>query len=319
MSTDGRTKDQDLVLDMNELLSVIFSNFSRIFIMTTVVAVAAIIYSLLLTPVYRSEALLSPAKSSASQSSSLLGGLSSIGGLIGADFSGDNIDNSTLAIEAGNKRDFLYHFIKKRDLLVPILASKEWDISSSNYTINEEIYDENLNEWVFYDLEDPYEFVYYEAFLAIFDKIDIAEDRRTKLVTISFDHNSPYVAKQWLDWLIFDLNEYFKLRDSERANSAIHYLMNEIESNTSSKLDSVFSSLIEQQTNTLVLANSTSEYVFEVLESPQVPIQRVSPRRSLIVIALTFVGGFFSVLYVLFTYWTGYHLTWRGFKKKSET
>ena len=153
------------------------------------------------------------------------------------------------------------------------MAAKDWDINSRNYSINENIYDINSNKWVFYDTEDPYEFIYYEAYLLIFDKIEIEEDRRTKIVKITLDHASPYIAKEWLDWLIFDLNEYFKIRDSERANNAINYLMNEIESNTSSKLDSVFSSLIEQQSNTLVLANSTDEYVFEILESPQVPIQ----------------------------------------------
>ena len=319
LDNDQNLKDQEFILDIGEIFAVIFKNLSKISIITSVFALLAIIYSLVLTPVYRSEALLSPAKNSTSQSNSLLGGLSSIGGLIGADFSGESIDNSTLAIEAGNKRDFLYHFIKKRNLLVPILAAKDWDINSRNYSINENIYDINSNKWVFYDTEDPYEFIYYEAYLLIFDKIEIEEDRRTKIVKITLDHASPYIAKEWLDWLIFDLNEYFKIRDSERANNAINYLMNEIESNTSSKLDSVFSSLIEQQSNTLVLANSTDEYVFEILESPQVPIQRVSPRRTLIVLAITIIGGFFSVLYVLFTYWTGYHLTMRGFKKKLES
>ena len=173
MDNDQNLKDQEFILDIGEIFAVIFKNLSKISIITSVFALLAIIYSLLLTPVYRSEALLSPAKNSTSQSNSLLGGLSSIGGLIGADFSGESIDNSTLAIEAGNKRDFLYHFIKKRNLLVPILAAKDWDINSRNYSINENIYDINSNKWVFYDTEDPYEFIFYEAYLLIFDKIEI--------------------------------------------------------------------------------------------------------------------------------------------------
>ena len=106
MDNDQNLKDQEFILDIGEIFAVIFKNLSKISIITSVFALLAIIYSLVLTPVYRSEALLSPAKNSTSQSNSLLGGLSSIGGLIGADFSGESIDNSTLAIEAGNKRDF---------------------------------------------------------------------------------------------------------------------------------------------------------------------------------------------------------------------
>ena len=87
------------------------------------------------------------------------------------------------------------------------MAAKDWDINSRNYSINENIYDINSNKWVFYDTEDPYEFIFYEAYLLIFDKIEIAEDRRTKIVKITLDHASPYIAKEWLDWLIFDLND----------------------------------------------------------------------------------------------------------------
>ena len=90
-------------------------------------------------------------------------------------------------------------FYKEEKSLVPILAAKDWDINSRNYSINENIYDINSNKWVFYDTEDPYEFIYYEAYLLIFDKIEIEEDRRTKIVKITLDHASPYIAKEWLD------------------------------------------------------------------------------------------------------------------------
>ena len=115
MDNDQNLKDQEFILDIGEIFAVIFKNLSKISIITSVFALLAIIYSLVLTPVYRSEALLSPAKNSTSQSNSLLGGLSSIGGLIGADFPVKVLTIAPSQLKQAIK-ETLYHFIKKRNL-----------------------------------------------------------------------------------------------------------------------------------------------------------------------------------------------------------
>ena len=82
--------------------------------------------------------------------------------------------------------------------------------------------------------------------------------------------------------------------------------MQQIESNSVVSLDNMFAVLVEQQTKKLMLANSKKGYVYKVLDAPYEPKMRISPRRTLIVIGLSIVGGLISFIYVFVTYFLGY-------------
>ena len=67
-------------------------------------------------------------------------------------------------------------------------------------------------------------------------------------------------------------------------------------------MKSVFYRLIEEQTKTLMLANSTPEYVFKTISEPKVAEEKSKPKRALICVAGTFLGGFVSVVFVLISF-----------------
>ncbi len=68
-------------------------------------------------------------------------------------------------------------------------------------------------------------------------------------------------------------------------------------------MQSVFYQLIEEQTKTLMLAEVSDEYVFKTLSPARVEEQKSKPKR--IVVVLGFIlGGFLSLLVVLFRYFT---------------
>ena len=60
-----------------------------------------------------------------------------------------------------------------------------------------------------------------------------------------------------------------------------------------------FYNLIEQQQQKLMLAKVRNDYVFKVLDAPIVPERKDSPKRALIVIFSSLLGGFLSILVVL--------------------
>ena len=304
------------LIDVGALIKVIFDNIRILIAFMTLSIVAACIYALILTPVYRSEALLVAAENNDEALGSLMGGFSQIGSLFGSSgVAGGSIDNSIVGQEVIRSRDFLYSYIQKRDLLVPLLAAKEWNIGDATYEINEEIYDLKNKQWLAYQnpssLKSP---IYYEAFIILEPLISVAQDRKTGLIKVNFDHPTPQLASQWLKWLIDDLNDYFRKDDSQEAEASVKYLTQAIQDNPVKQVDLVLTSLIEKQLNTLMLTNSKSGYVYKILDTPYEPIQRISPRRTLIVIVLTAFSSIFFTFLILGLHWSGKKLTFTGIK-----
>jgi LPS O-antigen subunit length determinant protein (WzzB/FepE family) len=62
--------------------------------------------------------------------------------------------------------------------------------------------------------------------------------------------------------------------------------------------------LIEEQTKNMMLTKVSPEYVLKTIDPAQVPDIKAGPKRALIVVLGTFVGGVFSVLIVLIRYFS---------------
>ena len=112
-------------------------------------------------------------------------------------------------------------------------------------------------------------------------------------------HFSPVIAKQWVDWLVEDLNSFIMQQDVAEAEQAIDYLNQQIESTSVADLQNVFFNLIEEQTKTVMLAKVTDEYLLKTLDPAVVPELKSKPKRSLIVIFFTILGFFLAVAVVL--------------------
>ena len=67
----------------------------------------------------------------------------------------------------------------------------------------------------------------------------------------------------------------------------------------------MFAELIEKQTKTVMLANASDEYVFQVIEPPVAPELKSEPKRALICVLGTLLGGMLAVLFVLIRHYTG--------------
>ena len=58
--------------------------------------------------------------------------------------------------------------------------------------------------------------------------LSVTKDKQTGFVTIAVDHYSPVVAKQWVDWLVEDINFTVMRQDVDEAEQAIEYLNRQI-------------------------------------------------------------------------------------------
>lgn len=305
------------LIDIGELIKVILDHTKILSVLITLSVLMACIYALALSPVYRSEALLVAAENNEEALGALVGGFSQIGSLLGSPgSSGGSIDNAVIGQEVIKSRDFLYSFIEKRNLLIPLLAAKSWNIDDGTFLINNEIYDLKNDKWIGYESPSSFDSsIYYIAFSALMGKINISQERKTGLIKVNFDHATPQLASQWLEWLIDDLNDHFRIDDTAEAEASIRYLTEMMQNNPVKQVNLVLASLIEKQLNTLMLANSKSGYVYKILDTPYEPLQRISPRRTLIVIVITAFSSIFFIFLILGLHWSGRKLTFKGPKK----
>jgi len=302
------TQVMDDEVDLLELWSVIWSGKWQIITITFVFAVGSVVYALWLPDIYRTEVLLAPVAQE--ESGGLGGNLGQLSGL--ASLAGINLDGASAEVTMKSRalaivqsRFFIQDFFETHDLLVPFMGSKPGE-ASGTIEIDPELYDETTQQWIREPSPAgnliPSGQEVYEAFSEI---LSITEDELTGLVTISLEWYEPRLIKQWMDLLVEDLNNYMREQDTIEAERAIEYLNSRLQETSLVEMRNVFFNLIQQQTQQVMLADSRQEYALETIDPAVVPEIKSAPRRSIICILITLLGGFLSVLIVLLRHYLG--------------
>ena len=107
------------------------------------------------------------------------------------------------------------------------------------------------------------------------------------------------MARDWVNLLIKGINEAVRARDVREAENSIEFLNEQRMKTNLVSLTEVFSELIEEQTKTVMLANASDEYVFQVIEPPVAPELKSEPSRALICVLGTMLGGMLGLVLVL--------------------
>ena len=294
------TQRNDREIDLLELFGVLWRGKWLIVSITLMFFVVSIFYAKSLPNIYKSEVLLAPAEENNG------GGLAQLAGQFGglANIAGFNLgsganDKTALAIEVLKSREFIKSFISNRDVLVEVVAVKGWDRGENRLIFDGSIYSEKDKKWVRKvappKVEKPSD---QEAYKAFIDILSVSQDSKTNFVKISIEHYSPFVAKKLVDWLVEDINKKIKLRDVTEAEKSIHFLKKQMDKITIAEVQAVFHELIEEQTKTIMFAEVRAEYAFKTIDQAVVAEQKFKPKKALIVILVTMLGGMLSVVLV---------------------
>jgi LPS O-antigen subunit length determinant protein (WzzB/FepE family) len=297
---------EDDEIDLAELWRVIWANKFIIIAITFVFAVASVFYALSKPDTYKATALVSPVSSqSGGTLAALAGQFGGLASMAGINLGGGSGDQTSVALATLESRSFIENFIKKHDLLVPLMAAEKWDRESDSLILNEGIYDKNNQKWVRIvkapKTAKPSSWEAYESFSKL---LIVSQDQTTSLITIELEFLSPSLSKEWLILLINEINEFVRHQDKEETQASINYLRREIKNIQVSNMETVFYQLIEEQTKNMMLAQVKKEYVFKTIDPPQVPDKKNGPKRALIVIISTILGGLISVIVVLIRYFS---------------
>ncbi|KGJ93592.1 Wzz/FepE/Etk N-terminal domain-containing protein [Colwellia psychrerythraea] len=300
-------QSQDEEIDLAELWRAIWAGKFTIIIISMIFAIASVFFALSKPNIYKASAILAPASSEggAGGFGALAGQFGGLASMAGINLGGGGGDKTALALEVIKSRSFIENFITKHDLLVPLMASKNWDITSNILIVNEELYDKTNKKWI-REVKAPKkaEPSSWEAYKEFSDILTVSQDKKTSMVNISVEFFSPPIAKQWLTWLIEDINEFMREQDQIEAKASIDYLTEQLVNIKVSTMETVFYQLIEEQTKNMMLTKVKNEYVLKTIDAAQVPDTKAKPKRALIVVLGTILGGILSILIVLTRYYT---------------
>ena len=291
-------------IDLGELVLALWKGKWLIICITAIFSVTSVFYALSVPDEYKSTVLLAPASSSGGSGLSKLagqyGGLASLAGInLGGGSGGD--DKVAIAMAIIKTWGFLESFIEQNNMQVALFAVTGWDRTSNKLIIDPEVYDQVNEKWEReFSLEKgtKAEPSSWELYKILKDRISISKDKKTGLISLTIEYYSPELAKQWVESLVKEINTNLKKRDRDEATKSIQYLQEKIQETHVSDMQSVFYQLIEEQTKTLMLAEVSEEYVFKTLSQAKVAEVKSNPKRALLVIFGTLLGGILAVLIV---------------------
>jgi len=265
-ASSGGARDVDLL----ELWKILWRRKLLIVAITAVFALSSVVYALLATEWYRAEVVLAPTDSKSTQGlAAQLGGIASLAGIT----VGSTSTAEPLAVLGS--RDFARSFIEDYDL-VKVLFDDEWDESTDSWKSNDPKKQPDIREAVKYFRDNVR---------------TVRQDINTGLVTLTIEWKNPVLAAAWANVLVRRLNESMRERAIAEAQANIDYLQAELASTNLVTLQQSIGRLIESEVQKLMLARGHEEFVFRVVDTADVPHLRHWPKRTLIVLLATFLGG----------------------------
>ena len=289
----------DETIDLSQVILSLWKNKVLILVVSIMFAVASVLYALSLPNIYVSKTHLVPQVENSSVSSSL-GAYSNLAGMAGISLGSDGDNLSMEAMARIKSFDFFSsHFLPKIKL-ENLLAVESWNRKTNTITYKEKLFDAAAKKWI-REVKAPKSIIpsNQEAFREYKKIISVTEDKKTKYVTLSIRHQSPYVAQNWVSIIVDNINESMRKETKDISDQSITFLNEKYEETSVNDLRKAIAELIDAQMQKLMFASVRNDYVYKTIESPLVPELKSSPNRAVICIVGTLIGFFLSIFLVL--------------------
>ena len=259
--------DEVAILD---LVRIIRESAKLIIGTALVFSMISIIYSFLLTPIYQVKLEMIPSEKAASSGTSLsssmgMGGLASLAGITLP----QTLDGTETSLAVMQSRVFLEDFLIDNQILRH-LYKDDWDDLSNTWK------DAEPKMW--------------SAVNNFKGLMRVKRDLNSGVISLSLEWEDPVMAASWLNELVISINSHLQKEVIEEGKESILYLQEQLQNTKLAKLENVIYQLIGEQTKEIMLANVNKDYGFKVLDPAVVPLERISPRRKVIVILGTILG-----------------------------
>jgi uncharacterized protein involved in exopolysaccharide biosynthesis len=269
-------------LDLRKLVAALWGGRWILLGTTLAFTLTAVAWSLLLTPVFRAEALVQvrdetkPGGGGLTAVAAQLGGLAE---LIGG-FDGGEKDKA-LTLATLKSRTLIQQFIRD-ERLMPVLFADKWDAET--------------NDW-----SDPEEApsLWHGHRLFVEEVLRVGEDKKTGLVTIAVEWKDAQAAADWVTALVARTNAYLREKAVQESEKNLAYLQQQLRHTGQVELQQSVYALVESEMKKLMLAKGNEEYAIRTIDPAQPPQRKAKPNRGLMAVAGLFLGAF-AGLVILF-------------------
>lgn len=285
-------------IDLKELYYLIWKQKYFIISISLSAFVLSLMIAINIPNVYTSKSLLAPSSSEDSLSNKL-GNFSSLRSLSGIQLPANKLSQSQEGIARIQSLEFFSEYFLPNISLENLTAVKGWSQIENKLIYNKKLFDSEKEIWV-RDVAYPKEAKpsVQEAFKSYLSMLTISEDPENSIVTIAVKHYSPFIAKKYLDIIVNNINLCMKDKDEIKAMEAISYLNEAYKETNIQELKDVFTNLLQDQMQVLLLTSTSDEYAFKIIDKAFVPEEKSGPQRLLIIILGTLLGVLLSIIIV---------------------
>ncbi len=282
------TNSFDDEINLLDLLLVLVKRKRLIIGLVLFAGIGAVIISLLLPNIYRSEATILPREQEQSTSAALSSAFGGIGGMVAGQF-GLGGAGSLAKLEVTLKSKYLAQRVIETYDLMPILFSTDWDQKAKKWTIDQPP-----------TLQD-------EIKKITDDLMTVSSDIKKGTVRISFEHRNPETAKNIVDHFLTQMSEIMRevvLRD---AAENTRFLTEQLDRTTDSLMRAKIYDMLAKEIEKDTFARAQKYYGFYVPDPPVVPDidKKAKPKRALICILSVVVVFFIAVFLAFFLEYLG--------------
>lgn len=283
------------------IIEVLRNYRKQIFLISFVPILAAIFIALILQDQFTTSATISPKRSSAQDSGSGVGVL--------AAFSG--IEDEKLSPELKFATNYFYSyrflssFLIENDLVDEMLAFKKFDRKN-----NKNILKTNSSSFEISNLlsnDDPMRGMIEiqkatKELKKIIRLVPTREDPSLALLEVT--HYSPELSFLIASRLLKKLDRDIAAIDIKSSDSQIQYITSILGDYTSIETNNILASILDREFTKKILANSSDQYAFLVLDPPVFPVEKSMPRRSVILLLSILFGIFANSLFLAFIFFS---------------
>jgi uncharacterized protein involved in exopolysaccharide biosynthesis len=279
---------EDGEIDLLAIWRVLVDRKKRIAQISAGITVLAVIYALILPPVYRAEVLIMPLTQEPAGAGPLSSQFSDLATLAGISLSGNADAQTQRALATLKSRALTESFMKEAGVL-PVMFSSMWDEKTKAW---------KDTSWFGSD-EKPTGPSMENAYRMFSGIRTVQFDRKTNLTTVTIDWEDPKLAAQWANQLVKHVNARLQGEAVKDAERNIDYLRKQLSTNSAVEIQQAIFNLIEAQMKAIMVASTREEYAFKVIDPATVPERKLKPSRRLIVLVGLFLGLLAGIATVL--------------------
>ncbi len=266
-------------INLLDMFIVLLKHKWMIFFLVFIAGVAAVIYSLRLPEIYRSESTIVPIGQEKASLSSRLSALGGFGAMVASQV-GIGGAGSLEKFEIVLKSRELTNDLVEKHKLMPVIFKDSWD--------------EKTKTW---KTEEPP--TIQDAYKSMQGMLEIKPDKKNGVLKLGFLFPDPALAQKLLSYYVDGMSEFLRHQSLENVAMQSKALREQLVTTTDPLLRTKLAEIIAQYVEKETLAKVQRYYGFNVIDPPFVPEKRFKPKRAQICI-LSVIVAFFMAVFLAF-------------------